>query len=258
MQEPTVSVIVTTYNRERYLKETIQSILNQTFSDFELIVVDNYSNYDFIKLIEEFNDPRIRPFQNINNGIIAVNRNYGISKAKGKFLAFCDDDDLWMPEKLERQVEFISKCKEHALVCANLARFSDNPNNSRAPKFKSQYISLRNLLFKNPVATSSVLINNDEKVRFDESTYLITVEDYEMWLRLFLEGVKIYFVGEPLVYYRENSQNTSKGQNYFLLPVRRIYLLSQLKIKYHLSGSKYIMHVFLNVVELAAKLVFKR
>lgn len=258
MQEPTVSVIVTTYNRERYLKETIQSILNQTFSDFELIVVDNYSNYDFIKLIEEFNDPRIRPFQNINNGIIAVNRNYGISKAKGKFLAFCDDDDLWMPEKLERQVEFISKCKEHALVCANLARFSDNPNNSRAPKFKSQYISLRNLLFKNPVATSSVLINNDEKVRFDESTYLITVEDYEMWLRLFLEGVKIYFVGEPLVYYRENSQNTSKGQNYFLLPVRRIYLLSQLRIKYHLSGSKYIMHVFLNVVELAAKLVFKR
>lgn len=258
MREPTVSVIVTTYNRERYLKETIQSILNQTFSDFELIVVDNYSNYDFIKLIEEFNDPRIRPFQNINNGIIAVNRNYGISKAKGKFLAFCDDDDLWMPEKLERQVEFISKCKEHALVCANLARFSDNPNNSRAPKFKSQYISLRNLLFKNPVATSSVLINNDEKVRFDESTYLITVEDYEMWLRLFLEGVKIYFVGEPLVYYRENSQNTSKGQNYFLLPVRRIYLLSQLKIKYHLSGSKYIMHVFLNVVELAAKLVFKR
>ena len=77
---PLVSVIVTTYNREILLKETINSILCQTFKEFELIVVDNYSNYDYFKFINSFNDSRILPFQNKNKGIIAVNRNFGIKK----------------------------------------------------------------------------------------------------------------------------------------------------------------------------------
>lgn len=85
---PKVSVIVTTYNRKEYLAETIQSILNQTFQDFELIVVDNYSNYDFFGLMKSFNSEKITAFQNQNNGIIAVNRNFGIKLAKGEFIAF--------------------------------------------------------------------------------------------------------------------------------------------------------------------------
>ena len=79
---PLVSVIVTTYNRKILLKETINSILCQTFKDFELIVVDNYSDYDFYNFIDSFNDNRILPFQNNNNGNIALNRNHGIKKAK--------------------------------------------------------------------------------------------------------------------------------------------------------------------------------
>ena len=87
---PLISVIVTTYNRKRLLKQTLDSILNQTFTDFELIVVDNYSDYNFISYIKSFNDKRIKSFQNKNNGVIAVNRNYGIIKAQGKYIAFCD------------------------------------------------------------------------------------------------------------------------------------------------------------------------
>lgn len=104
---PLVSVIVTTYNRKELLKETIDSILSQTFTDFELIVVDNYSNYDFIEYIKSFNDLRIRPFQNQNNGIIAINRNIGINNARGEYIAFCDDDDLWKPNKLKIQYSFL-------------------------------------------------------------------------------------------------------------------------------------------------------
>ena len=93
---PLISVIVTTYNRKLFLKKSIDSILNQIFIDFGLIVVDNFSNYDFNKFIQSFSDERIIPFQNQNNGIIAINRNVGIKKAKGEYIAFCDDDDLWL------------------------------------------------------------------------------------------------------------------------------------------------------------------
>ena len=104
---PLVSVIVTTYNRKEYLKETIDSILNQTYKNFELIVVDNYSDFDFLTYIKSFNDNRIRAFQHHNNGIIAVNRNIGIKKAYGEYIAFCDDDDYWVDKKLEYQVNNI-------------------------------------------------------------------------------------------------------------------------------------------------------
>ena len=75
---PLVSVIVTTYNRKEMLKETILSILNQTYSNFELIVVDNFSDYDFFNFIKSFEDSRLKPIQHNNNGIIAINRNLGL------------------------------------------------------------------------------------------------------------------------------------------------------------------------------------
>ena len=102
---PLVSVVVTTYNRRELLMKTIDSILNQTYKNFELIVVDNYSDYDFLSYLKSFNDERIRSFQNKNEGIIAVNRNFGIKKAKGEYIAFCDDDDIWFPKKLELQLK---------------------------------------------------------------------------------------------------------------------------------------------------------
>ena len=79
-KKPLVSVVVTTYNRKEMLKITIKSILNQTYDNIELLIIDNYSNYDFFNFISSFNDSRIKAFQNKNNGIIAVNRNYGINK----------------------------------------------------------------------------------------------------------------------------------------------------------------------------------
>ena len=102
-----VSVIVTTFNRKLFLTEALNSILNQTFKDFELIIVDNYSDYDFIAHINSFKDKRIRAYQNENNGVIAVNRNFGLKKAKGEYLAFCDDDDIWFKEKLKRQMKIV-------------------------------------------------------------------------------------------------------------------------------------------------------
>ena len=123
---PLVSVIVTTYNRKELLKETIGSILNQTFINFELIVVDNFSDYDFFEYIQLFRDDRIKPFQNHNNGIIAINRNFGIKEANGKYIAFCDDDDLWERKKLKEQ---LGQCnKYHADMVFSICKSFDNVN----------------------------------------------------------------------------------------------------------------------------------
>ena len=96
---PLVSVILITYNRECFLKETIDSILAQTYRNFELIIIDNFSDYDFNALVNSYHSNKIRAFQNQNNGIIAINRNFGIERARGNYLAFCDDDDIWYPNK---------------------------------------------------------------------------------------------------------------------------------------------------------------
>ena len=116
MNKPEVSVVVITYNRKELLKETIVSIINQTYTDFELLVIDNYSEYDFFGFIEELNDKRIKPYQNHNHGVIATNRNLGIQKATGSFISFCDDDDMWEPEKLEKQLQAFEQNPDILLV----------------------------------------------------------------------------------------------------------------------------------------------
>ncbi len=123
-KRPLISVIVTTYNRKELLEETINSILNQTFKNFELIVVDNNSNYDFLTHMNNFNDRRIHAYQNSNDGIIAINRNFGIKKARGDYIAFCDDDDLWAPQKVEIQIVTIED-SENGMVCTMSKRFGE-------------------------------------------------------------------------------------------------------------------------------------
>lgn len=242
MSTPTVSAIVTTYNRRELLKETILSILNQTYKDFELIVVDNYSNYDFFELIESFHDDRIIPFQNQNNGIIAVNRNFGISKAKGKYLAFCDDDDLWMPEKLEKQ---ISKADSKKNVLISSCREIIDDNNSHLRDEKWSYKNKYSIYYRNKIALSSVLVSNTPDVIFDEDKLYFAVEDYCLWLKLFHKKYEIIFVQDTLLRYREGTG--SVGRVYTYLPPKEIAYLSSMIVTYKDTASKY--HYFKAVIQ---------
>lgn len=235
MQEPTVSVIVTTYNRERYLKETIQSILNQTFSDFELIVVDNYSNYDFIKLIEEFNDPRIRPFQNINNGIIAVNRNFGISKASGKYLAFCDDDDLWNANKLEEQLKEVSNSP--MIICSTNSIYIDGDGNYLKTVKRKNHKNPFWIYISNSITLSSVLVERTDLIKFDEGEVFKGIEDCGLWTVLIHNGYKVSRIDEPLIKYRISGTNFSFNKRYE--PVKRIALFSTCLFRYKNSPVRF-------------------
>jgi len=248
-----VSVIVTTFNRKEFLSETINSILNQTFADFELIVVDNFSNYDFVEHVKSFNDSRIRAYQNQNHGIIAVNRNYGIRKAKGEYIAFCDDDDIWVKNKLEIQINKIKKtgCD---LVGSNVIYFRDNIFENGRRSSNHKIINLKDLIKRNQVNTSSVIVRKTNKLIFNEDRNLIAIEDYALWLDLFIGGMTFEFIKQPLVFYRMGKGNISKkrwGENHLKLIYLHVSIMisyPDLRISYQVLSS-----VFLNSMKYLVK-----
>lgn len=212
---PIVSVIVTTYNRQEYLAETILSILSQTFQDFELIVIDNFSNYNFIAFIDSFNDPRIKGFQNHNYGIISANRNFGIALSNAKYLAFCDDDDIWLPCKLKRQMEEMRKCElqnERILLYTDIVVFNDSCTSRFIPK--TQVHSFSSFLSDNPITYSSVLLTKSKCVGFSEDVSQITTEDLSLWMSLICNGYYFKLLSEPLVKYRVTNDSMSRKSEY--------------------------------------------
>ena len=210
-KNPLVSVVVTTFNRKKLLKSTIDSILNQTFTDFEFIVVDNYSNYDFFAFIKSFGDDRLIAFQNKNDGIIAVNRNYGIKKAKGKYIAFCDDDDCWDFEKLSKQIPYLLENNVvgvgslYSILGSEKSKFNTN---------KLIYLKFDDVIKSNRVALSSLIIRNKENYFFNEDKNLVGLEDWFFQLNLLYNTKnKIILLKDKLLFYRIHDQNYSVDAN---------------------------------------------
>src|SRR5262249_25255030 len=106
---PKVSVIIITYNRAQYLQRAIRSVLNQTFQDFEIVVVDDASTDETPEVVKAFSDPKIRYFRHPINRQEAGSRNTAIQNARAEYVAFLDDDDLWLPQKLAVQVDLLDK-----------------------------------------------------------------------------------------------------------------------------------------------------
>jgi len=110
---PKISVVIPVYNKDKYIKNTIQSVLNQSFKDFELLVVNDGSTDNSVKIIQSFNDPRIRFFSQNNQGV-AVARNFGVDKANAKLIAFLDGDDIWLSNHLDEIWQLYQKFPEAA------------------------------------------------------------------------------------------------------------------------------------------------
>lgn len=220
---PKISIIVTTYNRKELLTETVNSILAQTMSDFELIIVDNNSDYNFMEHVEGFQDHRIKAFQHSNNGIISINRNFGFQKSVGEFIALCDDDDVWEPRKLELQLAYLESRNKMALVCC-ASSFINQKNRSnfrnKISELLTFVLSLNMvpakylLMMLSYITNSSVLFNKKlivENEFLNESDNLKSVEDLDLWLRI-SHHYPIYFMSNKLVKYRIH-QNQFSGNN---------------------------------------------
>lgn len=222
---PEISVIVTTYNRKSFLTQTINSILDQTFIDFELIIVDNYSNFEFFEFIESFNDSRIQPFQNQNNGIIAVNRNFGMKQASGNYFAFCDDDDIWLPEKLITQ---LTSFKDALVIGVGSEAFViDEKQNLIQGKMGGRgkkKLEINDILINGGVPLSTLMIRNSN-IYFDESENCVAVEDYEFQIKLLIKTDRVINnINKCLILYRVHDNNYYNSIAYNKLRAQKVLI----------------------------------
>lgn len=224
MQSPKVSVIIGAYNCEKFIEGTVQSVIDQTFKDWELIVVDDCSTDSTREKVKAINDDRIKIIRlDDNSGRPAVPRNIGIKNARGEYISFLDHDDIWLPEKLEKQVRFMEANPEVFLLYSKCFVQKDDKITEIAPLHpKSGYIFKDLYLAYNLLPCSTVMMRNRKDSMayfFNEDRELMAIEDYDLWLSIAYRE-KISFIDEPLAIYRLHSKNTSYGFFPFFKRVR--------------------------------------
>jgi teichuronic acid biosynthesis glycosyltransferase TuaG len=214
-----VSIIMPAYNSEKYIGESIDSVLLQTYKNWELIIVDDGSVDNTRKIVTQYaqNDRRINYYFQSNQKQGKA-RNTGINKSKGELIAFLDSDDLWAPEKLEIQVEYL-KNSQSDLLFSNGYIYTHNSNNiigsfeNLTGSYQGQD-AIELFLEHNRIPILSVLTYRIvlEKVGgFEENKQIQNVEDYHLWLKLLIAGFSFYGIPDKLVFYRQHdSQSTSK------------------------------------------------
>ncbi|MBD2513109.1 glycosyltransferase [Nostoc muscorum FACHB-395] len=217
--EPTVSVIIPTYQRGHLVSQAINSVLAQTYKDYEIIVINDGSQDNTPQVLAEFSDRRITAIHQANQGLSAA-RNAGIRSARGKYIAFLDDDDLWEPQKLEKQIPVLEANPRIGLIYSDSLFFSDKRGllpGSYNTAFPTPNLQVLWTLFRyNYIPVLTVVVRRDclDKVGlFDET--LRYCGDYDLWLRL-IEKFPIYFLNQPLARYRRSPNSLSQdGEQVF-------------------------------------------
>ncbi|HEX3008562.1 MAG TPA: glycosyltransferase family 2 protein [Bacteroidales bacterium] len=202
MKEPLVSVIIPTYNREHLIVKAIDSVMKQTFQDFEILIIDDASTDNTIQVLKNLNNPKVQYYQLEKNGGQCIARNYGIKRAKGKYIAFLDSDDEWLPHKLEKQIECFSKGPKN-LGSVYSYSYSKDMIKNRTTLIQGNYYrgNIYNKLIQGfcPPTPSLFMIKKEalEKVNyFDEK--LITFVDLDLHIRI-AKNYLFDYVEEPLI-----------------------------------------------------------
>ena len=228
--EPLVSIIIPLYNAQRYIKETIKSVLNQSYTNWELIIIDDCSTDNSIKVVNTFKNKKIKLIRSeINFGGPARPRNIGLDNANGDYIAFLDSDDVWLYDKLEKQVEHLFGTNSD--IVYTLANTIDT-NSNIIGKFNNQNIynkikyfcnDLTISYFSNYININTVLMKKDLKIKFREDRYLIAVEDWMFWIEHLYNNKKVVLLKESLINYRidiNSISDRSSDKSY-----RKVYIL---------------------------------
>lgn len=248
---PYFSVVIPLYNKEKYIKRTLYSVFNQTFSNFEIIIIDDGSKDKSCEIIKLISDPRIRLIRQENGGPSKA-RNRGIKEAKGEFIAFLDADDEWLPEKLKKQYEFHSENTDVVWSCTGFKTSGGKrEEHILYKKFGLIDDALSAIMDGMTIQTSTVVIKKNvfenDRLLFNES--FKRSEDREVWYKMACLYPSIgYLNNELLIYYVEtegslNATGLNESDFSFLSINKRIekelFSIDDVKKKRFLEYLKY-------------------
>ena len=208
---PIISVILSAYNAENFIGKSIKSVLNQTFKNFEFLIIDDCSTDNTLKIIREIaeTDERIIVINNTINEFVIESRNKGILKAKGKYIAIIDADDIWFENKLEKQFVDIENDESIFLLSANAYEIDENDNRiGKVIRPHNIEESNRMILQENPFCHPSILFKNEGYLYRPKMFY---TEEYDLYLRLFSDKKKMIHRKEFLFNYRILSTSLSRN-----------------------------------------------
>jgi len=216
LNNPLCSVIMSVYNGSAFLKDSILSILNQTFIDFEFIIINDASTDNSEEIINSFNDSRIVYLKNDENLGLAASLNKAIKISKGKYIARMDDDDIALNNRLQKQVDFLTRNPEFGIVGAYAELFSDKTGIRKHASISDE-LKVRTLFscqFCHPTVMFQKKNVDGQNIRYNED--FRTAQDYELWSRL-VNVTDFYTIPEVLLMYRvhNNQISTSKREIQF-------------------------------------------
>lgn len=247
MDEKLVSIIMPTYNCAKFIGETIKSVIAQTYSNFELIIVDDCSKDNTKDVVNSFDDERIKYYKLEKNSGAAVARTTAMNMAKGKYMAFLDSDDLWMENKLEHQLKFM-KDNNYNITCTAYEQVNEDGeslNKVIKTKKKADY---NRILLDCPVGNSTVMYNVEALGKF-EVPNIRKRNDDALWLQMLKKEKYIYGMDEVLAKYRIRSNSISSNKlsliKYHWQLYRDIEHLSVIRSVFHICwwGVIKVLHI---------------
>lgn len=251
--KPEISIITPCYNSGKYISETIQSVLNQTFTNWEWWIVDDQSSDRSVELINAFHDPRIHLIQLETNSGAAEARNRGIENAKGRYVTFLDSDDVWSPNFLETAHRFLVENKEE-LVYASYKRHDEELKPLLEDFIAEDHITFNRILYNCPIPMLTAMYDSARigKIRIPEVDMR---EDYAMWIEILKKIPEARAIKEPLAIYR--IRKTSYSRNKFRILRKQFAVYSKFLNLSLLQSTYYTLNWALNGMKKYEKLKFR-
>lgn len=204
-----VSIITPAFNSEKFIAETIQSVLAQTYQNWELLIVDDCSTDKTAEIISRFQDSRIKYFHNYTNKGSAFSRNLALQKAKGKWIAFLDSDDLWHPEKLEKQIEFMKK-NNYRFSYTNYCEI-DETSKERGILISGPEVITKKMMTAYCWPGCLTVMYDAEFLGLMQTADIKINEEYALWIKI-TQKTNCYLLKENLAKYRRHKGSlTSKS-----------------------------------------------
>ncbi len=232
-----VSVVMPVFNGGKYLKAAIESILEQTFIDFEFIIINDGSSDNSEKIIKSFSDKRIKYVDNIDNKGLVFTLNRGVEMAKGKYIARMDADDISLNTRFEKQVTFLEKNSNISIIASTVKLINEDDHTIGFWNEEKNKISTKDIYnylpIDNCIAHPSIMVKSECLKLYGYKIDQALSEDYDLWLRMAADGIQICKLNEDLLLHRiiaHSFTRTRQRNNFYKLSkVKKKFFINQLK-----------------------------